>query len=643
MNALLLSPKSIPAKWRRRMPRRVYVLVVVHVLLFALSYELALRLRFDMIVPQEDRTIFWRTLPWLLAFKLVMFHLVGSLHGWWRYITFADLAALLRVSTLTTLSIAFVDYFFLSFQISRSVLLLDWGITILLVGGLRSATRLVREIWWPAISLQGRKPTLLIGAVEGGEALARQIHSTPNLDYRVVGFLDRNRSRYGSRLGGIPFLGSPNDAVELAKEHEAEDLLIISKSLPGERLRELVKKCREAGICCKMIPPVDELVDGNFQMQVRDVDINDLLRRAPIQLDSDAIRDMLSGKRVMVTGAGGSIGSEICRQIIKRNPGLLILVERAENSLFLFERELHASGHDSLCVPCIADICDQERMRSLFEEYRPDVVFHAAAHKHVPLMEANPSEAIKNNVVATADLAQMTHEYGVERFVMISTDKAVNPTSVMGASKQLAERYVHSLSEASDTKFVVVRFGNVLASNGSVVPIFQKQIQAGGPVTVTDPEMRRFFMTIPEASQLVLQASAMGKGGEIFVLDMGEPVKIVDLANDLIRLSGLTTDEIPIVFTGMRPGEKLYEELYLDDEQTLQTPHPKLRVAYHRSYDREELSATLDVLRELGTSSGEQIMDQLRELVHNYKPFVIEGNEPTKSSTDSQLVETTSR
>jgi FlaA1/EpsC-like NDP-sugar epimerase len=628
-------------RWRRHLPRRIYVLILVHLLLFSLSYELALRLRFDMEVPAEERRIFWRTLPWLVAFKLVMFHFVGSLHGWWRYITFADLAALLRVSTLSTLTIACVDYFMISsYQISRSVLLLDWGITILLVGGLRSATRLVREIWWPAISLQGRKPTLLIGAVQGGETLARQIHSNPKLDYRVVGFLDENRSRYGSRLGGIPFLGSPEDAVAVAQEQEAEDLLIISNSLPGERLRELVKRCRDADIRVKMIPRVDELVNGRFQLQVRDVEINDLLQRDPVHLDSQAIHKMLCGKRVMVTGAGGSIGSEICRQIVRSDPASLILIERAENSLFLFEREMVGLGHASLCVPCIADICDLARMRAIFEEHRPEVVFHAAAHKHVPLMESNPSEAIKNNVIGTAELARMTHQYGVERFVMISTDKAVNPTSVMGASKQLAERYVHALSEESDTKFVVVRFGNVLASNGSVVPIFQQQIQRGGPVTVTDPEMRRFFMTIPEASQLVLQAAAMGNGGEIFVLDMGKPVKIVDLAKDLIRLSGLSPDDIQIVFTGMRPGEKLYEELYLDDEETLPTPHPKLRVSYHRPFDIDELNQTLDELRSLGGASDELIRAHLQKLVHNYRPTILRRLDPSAAAEGTRLVET---
>ena len=629
--------KPLNNSWRRHLPKRIYVLVFVHLLLFTLSYEIAFRLRFDMIVPEADRAVFLKTLPLVLCIKLAMFHFVGSMHGWWRYITFADLAGLLRVSTLSTLSIAFIDYFFISsFQISRSVLLLDWGITIMLVGGLRSACRLVREIWWPAVSLQGRKPVLLIGAEHGGESLARQIHTHPKLDFRVVGFLDENPARHGSRLGGIPFLGGPADAVGFAHEHEAEDLLVISNSLSGERLRDLMQECRDAGIRVKMIPPVDELVNGSFRLQLRDVNINDLLRRDPIELDSAAISEMLAGKRVLVTGAGGSIGSEICRQIARCNPERLVLVERSENHLFLFEREMVNSGCDSFCVPCIADICDQQRMQSLFETHRPQIVFHAAAHKHVPLMEANPSEAVKNNVIGTADLADMCSRHGVERFVLISTDKAVNPTSIMGVSKQIAERFVHAQSVSSSTKFVVVRFGNVLASNGSVVPIFQEQIKRGGPITITHPEMTRFFMTIPEASQLVLQASSMGKGGEIFVLDMGEQVKILDLAKDLMRLSGLSPEEIPIEYTGIRPGEKLYEELYMPAERMMETDHPKLRVAYHRPFDPDELHDALEELRALVEESDEVVREKLCDLAVDYAPSPEVAIAPVGAESDSR-------
>ncbi|WP_442508750.1 polysaccharide biosynthesis protein [Novipirellula sp. SH528] len=606
--------------FNRLLTKRIYFLVVVHLAVFVLSYEIALRLRFDMVIPAGVRSDFWETLPWILVIKLALFHFVGSLHGWWRYITFSDLAALLRTSTLASILIAAADYLFNeAYQVPRSVLLMDWGITILLVGGFRSIYRLSQEIMWPALVLQDRKPTLLIGALQGGEILARQIHNHPDLDFRIVGFIDEDLSKRGLRIGGIPFLGSPDNAVAVARKHEAKDLLIMSNVLAGPRLRELVDRCQAEGIRVKMVPPVDELINGSFRLQTRDVNINDLLRRDPVELDKGALGEMLSGKRVMVTGAGGSIGSEICRQILKCAPEKLLLVERAEGNLFEIHREFSQRIDADICVPCLADIGDEERMQSLFDMHQPHIVFHAAAHKHVPMIEYNPSEAIKNNVVATATLARLAHENNVERFVMISTDKAVNPTSIMGVSKQLAERYVHAHSRESNTKFVVVRFGNVLASAGSVVPIFQDQIRKGGPITVTHPEMRRFFMTIPEASQLVLQAAAMGNGGEIYVLEMGEQVKIVDLVNDLLRLSGCEPGEIEVQFTGMRPGEKLYEELYTDDEQTLETPHPKLRVAYHRVYEREELDEGLERLKNLQGHSDLEIRNELCNMALNFQ------------------------
>jgi FlaA1/EpsC-like NDP-sugar epimerase len=343
-----------------------------------------------------------------------------------------------------------------------------------------------------------------------------------------------------------------------------------------------------------------------------------LLRREPVQLSTDAISTLIAGRTVLVTGAGGSIGSEICRQVLKFRPKMLVLVERAENSLFLIDQELKPFRSEVTIQPCIADINDVQRMEQVFATWRPDIVFHAAAHKHVPMMEYNPGEAIKNNVLGTKVLAELADEYAVQEFVMISTDKAVNPTSVMGVSKQLAERFIHAFSEVATTKFVAVRFGNVLASNGSVVPIFQEQIRRGGPITVTHPEIERFFMTIPEASQLVLQAAAMGKGGEIFVLDMGQPVRIVDLAKDLIRLSGLQPEDIEIVFTGLRPGEKLYEELYFEDEEMQPTPHPKLFVAYHRPYTLEDVRHAIGELMRMVHEAPDAIRTKIKDIVPEY-------------------------
>jgi FlaA1/EpsC-like NDP-sugar epimerase len=381
-----------------------------------------------------------------------------------------------------------------------------------------------------------------------------------------------------------------------------------------------MENCAQVDVTLKVIPAMEDLVAGDYSVQIRDVDINDLLRREPVQLSGEAIATLLEGRTILVTGAGGSIGSEICRQVLRFRPSRLVLVERAENNLFLIEQELRRSKAETELFACIADVTDAPRVDQILAIHRPSVVFHAAAHKHVPMMESNAGEAIKNNVLGTKLLAELADRHGVQEFVMISTDKAVNPTSVMGVSKQIAERFVHAFSEAATTKFVVVRFGNVLASAGSVVPIFQDQIRRGGPITVTHPEIERFFMTIPEASQLVLQAAVMGKGGEIFVLDMGESVRIVDLAQDLIRLSGLEPEDIEIVFTGLRPGEKLYEELYFNDEEMLPTPHPKLFVAYHRPYRLSEVNHLIECLTGSVHEPTEVVCRRLRELIPEYVP-----------------------
>jgi len=600
---------------------RVPILLGAHALMFALAAEIAFRLRFDSALPPGVRRDFWQFVPWVVALKLAVFHGSGSLHGWWRYVTFADLAGLLKVSTLSMLLIGVIQYSVLErYAIPRSVLLLDWGVTIMLVGGLRSLWRLQREHIRPNFRDGGGKPALLAGCVPGCESIARQIHAHPRLDYRIVGFLTDEPAHHGSRLGGIPIRGRPQDAVPLAKKLGVGDVLVVAGSISGTDLRTLIAESQAAGIRLKVLPSWDDLLSGAYRLQVRDVDIHDLLRRPPVQLDVAGIGHMLAGRCVMVTGAGGSIGSEICRQILAHRPQALVLVERAENSLFHIDRELREICATTAVHACLADISDVRRMTSLFRRYRPHLVFHAAAHKHVPLMEHNPGEAIKNNVLGTAGLADMAERFGVERFVMISTDKAVNPSSVMGATKHLAERYVHACASASATRFVVVRFGNVLASAGSVVPIFQEQIRRGGPVTVTHPNMTRYFMTIPEASQLVLQAAVMGKGGEVYVLNMGEPVRIVDLARDLIRLSGYSEEEIPIQFTGVRPGEKLTEVLYEDDERMLPTPHPKLRVAYHQPCGRVEVLATLEELARHTDEEEDTIRAQLRRVAPDYEP-----------------------
>jgi len=604
---------------RQRFSGRVFLVLMLHATVFAGVLLLAFNLRFDFDVPVHLQRLFWMTLPSVVILKTIIFYSMGQCHGWWRYVTFSDLATLLRAATLASLVILALDqYLVQDDHVPRVILLLDWGLTILVLGGLRCAWRLSREQFRPMLQRGDVHRAFIVGANQAGESLARQLQSEPRLGYAITGFLDDEVATHGSRLGGIPVVGTPEDAPHYAPAFSTKEVLVISGGLSGKRLRSLMSHCETAGMSVKVLPAFDEMLLGGAPLQVRDVDINDLLRRDPVQLNTDAIGHMLEGRTVLVTGAGGSIGSEICRQVLRFRPAVLVMVERAENNLFVIDRELQGAGHTTRLHPVMADIVDRPRMTQVFANFRPDIVFHAAAHKHVPMMEFNPGEAIKNNIGGTRQLVELAHEYEVGEFVMISTDKAVNPTSVMGVSKQLAERVVHAYSEISTTKFVAVRFGNVLASAGSVVPIFMDQIRCGGPITVTHPDIERFFMTIPEASQLVLQAAAMGRGGEIFVLDMGEPVRIVDLARDLIRLSGFERDEIEVIFTGLRPGEKLYEELYFDNEEMMPTPHPKLFVAYHRPYSLDEVNETLGRLDRMLQEPEAELRRKLKELVPEY-------------------------
>jgi FlaA1/EpsC-like NDP-sugar epimerase len=603
----------------QRLTKRAVAALVLHVVVFALVYWFAYNIRTEFTLPWRDWVTLWATLPGIVVIKCIVFYYLGHCHRSWYSISFSDLVALFNAANLSTLVLLAINGLMITqLHPPRSVFVIDWALTILALGGLRAVGRLSREELSPRLWRTGYRMALIVGANQSGETLARHLLSDRRLKYQPVGYLDDNEARIGSTLGGIPVWGRPGDAPNIAGRLGVEDILVISGVLSGPMLRGLMEACDASKITLKVIPAYDDLLAANYSPQIRNVNIDDLLRREPIELSSEEIGSLIGGRTVLVTGAGGSIGSEICRQVLKFHPKAVVLVERAENSLFLVEQEFRALRTESNVIPCIADITDRDRIDQVFRQYRPAIVFHAAAHKHVPMMEHNPGEAIKNNVLGTRLLAQMADEHGVQEFVMISTDKAVNPTSIMGVSKQLAERFVHAFSEKAGTKFVVVRFGNVLASNGSVVPIFQEQIRRGGPITVTHPEIERYFMTIPEASRLVLQAAAMGKGGEIFVLDMGQSVRIVDLARDLIRLSGLQEDDIEIVFSGLRPGEKLYEELYFDEEEQQPTPHPKLFVAYHRPYTLAEVETAISEVARLAHARPDVLRLKIKELVAEY-------------------------
>jgi FlaA1/EpsC-like NDP-sugar epimerase len=610
----------------RRINRRAITLIAVHAAIFAIAFFLAFFVRNDFKLESWLPT-YLATVAGLIAVKLAVFYLLGHCHASWTRVAFGDLTNLLWGATLSMLVLASIDSFVISTgwlgvpRVQRSVILLDWACTILLIGGMRAVYRSVREELRPLFSGRPARSAIIVGANRSGELIARNLMAASQNPYFILGFLDDDPHLKHSRVAGIEVLGSVDEAGVEVSRRRVDDVIVQSGTLTGKRFRRLLDECTAAGATVKVLPAIDELLNGQSDpshVRLRSVEIKDLLRREPVKLDDSAIRALIAGRTIMVTGAGGSIGSEICRQVLRFSPRRLLLVERGENALFLVEQEFARLDPKPAFEPLIADVTDAQRMEQIFATYQPEVVFHAAAHKHVPMMEWNPAEAIKNNVLGTRQVAILADRYGVREFVSISTDKAVNPTSVMGCSKLLAERFVQAISQDSKTKFIVVRFGNVLASNGSVVPTFQEQIRRGGPITVTHPGIERFFMTIPEASQLVLQAATQGSGGEIFVLDMGESVKIVDLARDLIALSGLEHDDIEIVFTGLRPGEKLFEELYFDDERRVSTKHPKVFCAMHRPADLHAVEAMLQDLAEVIDESPEVVRARLREVVPEY-------------------------
>jgi FlaA1/EpsC-like NDP-sugar epimerase len=611
----------------RRISARAIRLVAVHAVLFATAYFVAFYTRNDFAFSNSWIDVYLATVVGVVLVKVAVFYCLGLCHISWGRVAFGDLTTLLWASTLAMLVLAAIDTFVVSTglfgipRVRRSVILLDWGATIMLVGGMRTLWRSVREELRPMFFGKTATSAIIVGADHSGELIARNLTATSAHPYVIVGFLDNDPALKHTRVAGFEVLGNIQQAAAEVARRGVDEVIVQSGGLTGRGFRQLLEECTAAGAEVKVLPGIDELLSGQTNpshIKLRPVEIKDLLRREPVKLDDSAIRALVEGRSVMVTGAGGSIGSEICRQVLRFLPKKLLLVERAENSLFLIEQEMARMEPLPAFEPLIADITDEQRMDQIMAAHMPEVIFHAAAHKHVPMMESNPAEAIKNNVFGTRLLAQLADRHGVREFVAISTDKAVNPTSVMGCSKLLAERFVQALSATSQTKFIVVRFGNVLASNGSVVPTFQEQIRRGGPITVTHPGIERYFMTIPEASQLVLQAATQGDGGEIFVLDMGESVKIVDLARDLIALSGLEQEDIEIVFTGLRPGEKLYEELYFDDERRVATRHPKVFCAMHRPAALQAVEAVFDDLAEILDERPENVRARLRDLVPEY-------------------------
>jgi FlaA1/EpsC-like NDP-sugar epimerase len=567
-----------------------------------------------------------------IIIKLIVFALFKQYRGWWRYVGISDLIGILAASLVSTAIIVGLwstlawapSSVRLRLQgltlLDQGVFMADLFISFLVLAGLRMLIRLYYEEFRTIES--GRlKRFLIVGAGNAGEALLREIHRMSVTQYDVIGFIDDNPLKKDLNIHGIPVLGTVDQLPKICKDRNIEEIAIAIPSATHHKLRRVIQVCEGAKVRFRTVPSITDIASGKFRVsQIRDVDINDLLGREVIQLDLDLIEAFIKDKIIVVTGAGGSIGSEMCRQVCNFKPKLLLLIEQGENPLFHIERELRKNFPDVTTKTLICNITDLARVEGIFAEYGPEVVIHAAAHKHVPMMELNPGEAVKNNILGTQVVADTAHRYGSTNFVMISTDKAVNPTSIMGSSKRIAEMYIQDLDKTSQTHFVTVRFGNVLGSEGSVVPIFEKQIAQGGPVTVTHPDMKRYFMVIPEAVQLVLQAATMGKGGEIFVLNMGEPVKIVDLAKVLITLSGFRPGEdIEMVFSGARPGEKLFEELSIKGEDMQPTRHPKIVIWKNIPMDHDRLLGGIEKLLEAAkTQDYDQVVKKLKQLVPEY-------------------------
>jgi FlaA1/EpsC-like NDP-sugar epimerase len=617
--------------------RNLLVFLLLDTILLCGAFFLSHLIRFDFNPPDWAMMRFRQFLPVVVVLKLVCFYWLGLYKGMWRYTGMADLINVIKAATVASLGLIVVVLYKTRFDmVSRSVFVIDWGLTLMLIIGVRVFIRLcfenftrefrISDLRQIISSIFGKKnkkgrAMLIIGAGDCGEKICRQFRENPSVQSHVAGFLDDDKSKTGRRIHGVPVLGTIDDIETIAPGMGIEDVIIAIPSAGSGRMRQIVDLCKKADVNFKIIPDMGELIDGRIDISaIRNVEYRDLLGREPVRLDKEKIGKYLNERTVLVTGAGGSIGTGLCRQICRFSPKRIILLERAESPLYEIDLELKKNFTRVEVVPMLGDIQDKMELAGIFSRFQPEIVFHAAAYKHVPMLEIHPWEAVENNIFGTQNLVAAARNSGCERFVFVSTDKAVNPTNVMGTSKRICELLVQKenvLADAGD-RFITVRFGNVIGSVGSVIPLFKKQILEGGPVTVTHPDMIRYFMLIPEACQLILQAGAMGKGGEIFILEMGEPVKIDQMARDLIRFSGFEPDvDIKIVYTGLRPGEKLYEELMTDLEGVVSTNHKKIRVLNSHTGDVSLLNSRL---QELKIAAENRDPDQIRKVLHQIVP-----------------------
>ncbi|MFH1913471.1 MAG: nucleoside-diphosphate sugar epimerase/dehydratase [Pseudomonadota bacterium] len=604
-----------------------YAMFLADLAIFAVALYAAYLFRFDFDVPELFATQYQGLLQYVLVFKGALFLVFGLYQGMWRYTSLDDYWRLLRVTALQSLIlVSFVGFRFIFIGVPRSIFVLDWVLTLVLCSGLRLT---IRAFYTRTFSLSrpasGRKDVLVVGAKDAAEKIGRELTANP-AHYNLVGFLDDDPDLKGRTIHGRPVLGPVGSLGAVAERFGVDEIFLAVSEASSEEMRRMVETCKGTGLPYKILPAMTEILDGKVDIKtLRDIDYLDLLGRSPVNLDTGRIRQYLFGQTVLVTGCGGSIGSELCRQIALYRPDRLVLVDASEYNLYQIEMELRHTLAFDRCVTVLGSVADAPLMERTFREHRPSAVFHAAAYKHVPMLERNPWQAVRNNIEGSRTVMRAAVEAGVERFVVVSTDKAVRPTNVMGASKRVTELMMQSLS-GGPTRFMAVRFGNVVGSSGSVVPLFRRQIAAGGPVTVTHPDVTRYFMSISEATQLILQAGSMGEagtGGEVFVLDMGVPVRIADMARDLIRLSGKEPDvDVEIVFTGLREGEKLFEELITEGEGIVRTEHEKILVVGSAATVREQdLDSGLAALsRAADAHDGDAIRSILRRLVPEYVP-----------------------
>ncbi len=596
---------------------RKILLLISDIILVNICIYVALVFRFDGNIPKQFIDIFLNSIIYLTVIKISVYYLLGLYRSLWRYASIDEMLQLAFAVSIDGV-LTFLFGLFFDTRLPRSVYAIACILTFLLLGGVRLSYRITRRV--KNIVIKDRSNVtrvMVIGAGEAGSMVIRELQRHIELESTPVVVIDDDDKKHRARIHGIPIVGDRTYIKKAAAKYGIGEIIVALPSVPKDELKDILKICKETKCKLKTLPGMYEIINEDVSIKsIRDVNIEDLLGRDEVDLNIKEISSYIKNEVVLITGGGGSIGSELCRQIARFHPKKLIILDIYENNAYDLQQELRRTFKDKLNMEVIiASVRDKIRMEQIFDNYRPGVVFHAAAHKHVPLMEVNPGEAIKNNIKGTLNTAQCADKYGVKRFVLISTDKAVNPTNIMGATKRVAEMIIQAMDKQSQTEFAAVRFGNVLGSNGSVIPLFKKQIESGGPVTVTHPEITRYFMTIPEAAKLVIQAGAMARGGEIFILDMGESVKIADLARDLIKLSGFEPDtDIMIEFTGLRPGEKLYEELLLAEEGIEGTRHKSIFIAKPLEINYDELIAKIDEMKE-NLESTQKIKDWLSSIV----------------------------